>query len=653
MAKYRIKIISIFLIVAFNFLCSYNANATQHRSNKILIIALDQLDLSMCEDIMSHNLSLGLMSIKNPEIYKRVNAESLFMTMSTGRRVKLDKGSYSGIKEGDNNYIFIEDYENIVKDLNKKNKNLPMEIDLLGDSLAKNNVNTGVLGVGSSAMLIADREGIIQNGFKEIKYDEKWLKSTTEELFKAVDLLVVSYNIHGQKDRINILKSYIEEFNHLYIFVFPENINGDILYKFNTTLVPLIYSDGRGEGGILTSNTTRREGLITNLDIRPTIEYIYGIKSKGAIGNKIGVIKGTNIIEENKNNLLEFLNLNIIKYAFHGYVIAAQLYVIYNCALRGRKDYKKYNMIMMSILLCILLSLIAGIFNIHRYIVIYLGTIIFTSIFISRFLINKGLIPLSTISIGTNILILVGAFFNMDIIYNSFIGYNNIIAGGRFYGFNNEIMGVLLATSIITVYRLKKIIRNWAVLYFLISILALSGKYGANVGGYITSILGFLILIYTNLFNKKKGMKSFIALSALGISALALNLYFDIHNGTVSHGGGLMQRIKIFGIYELYNMIAIKLKQLLTISILPPWNIILCGQTYFIIRFFKDNRGFLRSIDKTGIESPDKYGIIFIISLIAFVTNDTGIVAFTYINTYLIAYILNAYRVKKSLDGDD
>lgn len=656
MNKYRLR--SIWILFIIIFFCAINTNAKSYfpeeKTTKTLIIVLDDLDFSIVENIINDKLSLGLMSIKVSGLYNKVNKESLFMTMASGRRVKVKEGLYGGIKKIENNYLLLEGYDVIINDLNNKYNKLLRENMSLGESLIKNNIKAGLLGSGPSAMLIADNKGRIQSGLKEINYNEKWLKETTEELFNTVDLLVVSYNTYRQQDRINILKKYIEEFNDYHLFIFPEKLSDDISYRFNTTIIPLIYGTGSGETGILTSNTTRREGIITSLDIRPSIEHIYGIKTEGAIGNNINIIKSTNMIQKNKNNLLEFLNLNIIKYIFHGYIIAAEFYVVYSCVFKRKKIFKKYNTIMTSVLLCIILSLIFGMFNLHRHIIIYLAIIIFMSLFISKTLINKVTLSFTTISIGTNILILIGVFFNIDIIYNSFIGYNNIIAGGRFYGFNNEIMGVLLATSIISFYELKKhMSTKWSILYFPLTIIALSGRFGANIGGYITSVLAFLILIYINCFKGNKGKKVFIVLLVLGVAILVLNLFFDINNVDTSHGGRFIERFMIFGFNELFAMVFIKLKQLILMSILPPWSIIFISQMYFIRDLFKNENGYLYSSGLDSVESFDKCCIIFIISLIAFIINDTGVVAFTYVNTYLIAYIINVCEVKISLDGDD
>ncbi|WP_352419745.1 hypothetical protein [Proteiniborus sp.] len=653
MRKNIALIIFIMLVLCFS---TYGYSIAS--GEKTLIIVLDELDFSKSEKIIENNASLGLMSIKTAELYQEGSKESFFMTMAAGRRLKINGGLYQGVHNTDNGSIKVEGYNNIFKEYRYRYPAFSREISILGDTLRKSGVRTGFIGEGPSSLLIADKEGNIDKGIININYDYEWLMDKTHELFRTVDVLVVSYDTNGQQDRLQLLKKYMNEFNDLQILAFPENVKGDISYRWNKTLVPLIYKDNENKVGILTSNTTRRDGLVANLDIKAHIEAKYGVGKEANIGNEMEVIESSDIIVKNDNNLLEFLNLNIIKYVFHGYLIVTQLYILYDYIFRKKRNIQKYELIMTSILLCILISILYGVFDFHRFIITYCVITIITSLVISKILIDRGINSITTISIITNIMILIGVFFNIDMIYDSFIGYNNIVAAGRFYGLNNDIMGVLIGTAIITFYELKKLIFNYApsvlaLLYVPLLILALSGGYGANAGGYITSIALFLILSYVTLFSRSKDKKSFFILFGIGLIILMVNIYIDVNSVNTSHAGSLIERIKIFGFNELVYIIKIKLKQLLIMSILPPWSIIILFQLLFMRKFYRKEKMLFKHITETGVESFEKYYIMFIVSIIAFIINDTGAVAFTYINTYLIASLFNAYKLELWLDGDD
>ncbi len=647
-----------FTIIIVIFLSIFGLPSYSLASNpKTLVIVLDELDFDIAEEIISNNTALGLMSIKTAELYKGSSKESLFLTMAEGRRLKIKNGLYKGIQMLSTGSIQVQGHDNIIKEFRRKYPAFSKEVKFLSDELKGKGLRTGFLGEGPSSLLIADKDGKIDKGIDYINYNHKWLKENTDELFKYVDVLVVSYEIDGKQDRIQLLRRYIDELTDVHLYVFPENIKGDIAYRWNGTLVPIIYRDSEGTTGILTSKTTRRNGLVTNLDIRVDIESRYGINKKGVIGNRLEINENENIIDENENNLLEFLNLNIIKYVFHGYVIISQLYILYNYIFKRKKDIHQYEFIMTSLLLSIFLSIAYGVFNFHRYILTYCIFVIISSLIISKILIERGISSINIIAVFTNILILLGVYFDLDVVYNSFIGYNNIVAAGRFYGLNNDVMGVLIATSIMTFYSLKKLISNrlpsfLALLYFPVVIIALSGRYGANVGGYITSIVLFLILIYTTLFSHNKDKKGILILIGTGIVILAVNFLIDINSADSSHAGNLIERIKLFGLNELTYIIGIKLKQLVMMSVLPPWSIIILFQILFLRRFYKKEKRLIKHINETDVESFEKYCIIFIASVIAFIINDTGAVAFTYINTYLIATLFSTYKLEFWLDGD-
>ena len=261
------------------------------------------------------------------------------------------------------------------------------------------------------------------------------------------------------------------------------------------------------------------------------------------------------------------------------------------------------------------------------------------SLLISIFLNNRHTQVLEKTSIVTNVYILIFTFTNPSFLYNSYIGYNSIGAGGRFYGFNNEIMGVLIVTSIISYYFLKDKFKSnrssnvFLIVYLTTIIISLTGSYGANFGGFLSSIALFLILLYLSLFDSKINKKTVLSLLGIGILIFIFNMYLDVKSETGSHAGDLFERIRLLGFYELIDIIVTKLRQLLYMIIIPPWSIGFIAQMYFIIRKFK-------SIKQQNRVIPIKFIVMLITSFIVLVINDTGIVAFVYMNIYLIDNLL-------------
>lgn len=642
------------LTIIIVFLISIISQSFCEASNqKTIIIVLDELDFEIAKKIMNENISLGLMSIKTGELYGISSKESIFLTIAAGRRLKIREGLYKDIIETESGLIKIDGYNTILNEYKKKYPAFSSNISFLGDSLKDNGIKTGVIGKGPSSLIIANSEGTIDKGIENIRYNEQWLLENTNELFKTVDVLLVSYSINSEQYREEALKRYIESFsklNNYQIFVFSENIKGDISYRLNTTIVPLLYKNNESDIGILTSKTTKREGIITSLDIKASIELNHGIEKEDNIGNKIDIVKKDEILEKSKYILLGILNLNIIKYIFHGYIILAQLYVIFDYIFGKGENLHRNKIIIASIPLLIFISLIYGLFNFHWSITTYCVFTIITSLIISKTLVDRGVNSISFVSTITSILILIGTFFTFDMIYNSFIGYNNIVAGGRFYGLNNDIMGVLIATAIIAFYQIKKTSSHYlhsflALIFILIVIFSLSSSKGANIGGYITSIILFLILMYETLFKHNKNLKKLALIIFIGLLILATSLYLDSKYTDISHLGSLINRIRLNGFDELLYMLSVKIKQLLLMSILPPWSIIVLFQIIFLRQFYKSEKPHFKRMRESHIELFEKYCIMFIVSFIAFIINDTGAVAFTYINTYLIASLFDTRKV--------
>ncbi len=607
------------------------------------MIILDELDFDLVEKITQNTKNaVGIMNTKTGYFYGSKNRESYFLTIATGRRVKISSGLYKGIIKNRDGTLYIIGFEDIIRELKKEYLTFSREISTFGDFFSKRGIKVGYIGNDSSSLIAANVNGYIEYGENKVVYEEKWLNHKSREILGNADILILSYKLNNKEERIELLKKYIEKMKYN-IIIFPKTISGDVNIRWNTTLVPVIYITPDKEEGLLKSSTTKREGVITSLDIFPDAANLFGISTDRFIGNSIKVIHKSKPIKKCKNYLKEFLNLNIIKYIFHGIIIALQLFVIFSKKLK--KQTCKF--FMDTILSIIFFSLLFGFFKIHKSIIIYCIIVLMSSFLLSFLLIKKEN-TVKYLSIFTNILILYGIFFNNNIIYDSFIGYNNIVAGGRFYGLNNEIMGVLLATSIIVYFSIRKKMKDKIVLslflivYFPLIILALSGKYGVNFGGYITSILLFLILIY-EMFYYSKINKSIILL-IFGFIFLLLSFIIQFNGYSLNHIGRLLSRIETVGFIELFDVIINKLKQLIIMVLVPPWSIISLGQLYYVYGLYRDENICMRDFKDLNIGKC--IYIIFISSIISVFINDTGIISFVYMNTYLIAILTSLHNIK-------
>lgn len=650
-AKY-IKIVKI-LVFFIVLLLHLNITVSAEKQSKTIIIVTDQLDFNTIEDLnFDSEISLGLMNTRVSNVFKN-NEESYFMTMATGRRVELKDGLFKGVKKY-NNHLIVEGYEDIITSLDEYYNNFSKEIEFLSDTLANKGIHIGYMGNDSSALLAADKRGIINYGYLDPIYETDWLIGKTDEILTKADLLILYFPINGSKDNLKVLEEYVNRLHVDNIMIFPKKVSGDIADIRNKTLVPIIYLTSNESSKILTSDSTMREGLITNMDILPELTRIYNIATSTCTGHEIystgNFIDKSDLIQKNKDNLNKTLNLVIVKYIFHGIVIFTQLYIFYDMYrykenLRNRLH--RYDLLMNRIIIYIFLSLLLGTLIPGRNIFIYCISILLLSHIIDTYMKKKNMNYHELFPILTNILLIVAVYTKPELIYHSFYGFNNIITGGRFYGLNNETMAILVTTSIITLFwvknKMKSRIVNLMILipYFSVILLALSDKYAANFGGFLASIAIFVMLLYTFLFDKSINRKSIITITAFGVLVFILGLAIELSNSPNGHVGALYFRIKTLGLYELIDMVFKKINQLLLITISPPWSIIFVGQLYFISKFARNNKKLIEIIKKTYPNIQSELLIIFIGSLLVFAFNDTGVIAFVYMNTYLIRMLIH------------
>ena len=626
------RILSVIIILII-LTIGVNSSLAEKYHNKTIILVVDSLDFKDSEKIINDKLSMGLLNIKT----RGKNEESLFLTISKGRKVQIDDGLFKELTS-EGSRVDIEDYEAIKKSLDKTYPNFSQQINSLGEVLKNNNIKTSYIGNKdkSEALIISDNDGYIDY-WQETSEDLKELKNQTDSMLSKSDVLLVSLDIGKDGSKKELLASYLENMSDNNLIVFPKTVSGDVKSRLNDSIVPVFYKQ-KDAVGIISSISTKRQGVISSLDIFPTVLGHYGIEVEGSIGNKIEVSRDDDLVEVNRNILAEFLNLNLVKYVMHVVTVLTCLYTLFLFVLK-KQDFKKIRILLLSVVVSVPVSIFLGIFNIQRYLTIYIIMLLTMSFIISIYLEKNTKKSLEKISILTNTLILVFIFLQPTFLYNSYIGYNSIVAGGRFYGFNNEIMGVFITTSIISYYFLKDKFKSQAgsniflLAYFSVIIIALTGRFGANFGGFLTSITLFLMLIYLSLFNRKINKKTILSLLAIGLVILASNLYLDMKNNTGSHAGSLIERINILGFYEFIDMIIIKLKQLMYMTIAPPWSIAFLAQTYFIIASFKAIKNKVKTI-------PVSLVVMFITSFVVLLINDTGVVAFVYMNTYLTSKIL-------------
>ncbi|WP_406242095.1 hypothetical protein ACF3M2_14605 [Tissierella carlieri] len=570
--------------------------------NSILLI-VDELSIETIEELYLDQYSIGFVNLKTRPPYSE---EGLFLSINTGRKLS-------------------------IKNFGKKDK----KIDYLSDILKKENVS--YIGEGKGNLIIGNREGIVDYSEDSIIYSLNWLVEKTDNLLNKSDVLVLEYDLKQGHNRIEILNQYLNHYKNEQIIILPKAVATEDKYLLNKYLVPIIHIN-KGNHGLLTSSSTKREGLIALEDISAQIKETYGYKKKIDIGKPFKSIESDNPKKEIEDIYKKNMNLLIAAYLFHGLIYFVQV-LLGVWILKSKKIEKWLYTIYSFVSTNIFTSLLLGLFEFHKNIFIYLIINLLISYLITRLIIKRKLDLVKLISIFTYALVVFGTCLYPKMIYNSYIGFNNLVYGARYYGLNNGIMGVLLVTSILSFFSITKSIesdnlkRFIGLFIFIINMVTLSTYFGANTGGFITSVVLFGLMIYRLFFSNKEIRRYLFLFFLIGIFIFSLNIIFDDFTGENTHAFGFFYRLKENGISELISLASFKAKELFKLTILPPFSIVLIFQAIILNK--------LRRIIRDTKEIKEEAMIIFITSLVGFALNDTGVITLIYMIHYLVLDIIS------------
>lgn len=591
MFKKIIKVIILIILI----LIPTNTLADGIRS---IILIVDEMPFTRIEELSIDEYAVGLVNLKTRPPYSE---NSLYLSINTGKKL----GS-------------------------KELKNETNNISFLGDILKKEKVS--YIGENSGMIVVGDSQGRVDYVEQSISYNLDWLIEKTDSMLDRSDVLALSYDFQDELTRVDILKRYLEHYKYDQIIILSKKVAEEDNSLLNKYLVPIIYINGT-DSGILTSSSTKRDGFIAIEDISVQIKDTYGYSKKSDIGSRFQIITETNPIKEINDIYKTTMNLLIIAYIFHGITYLAQI-VLGIWILKSKEINKWIYFIYVFVSSSICISLILGLFEFHKNILIYLILSMLMSYLFTTFMITKKVNLVKIISISTYILIVFGTIFYPKMIYNSYIGFNNLVYGARYYGLNNGIMGVLLISSILSFFSitngmdntyLKKLI---GFLIFSLNMIVLSTNFGANTGGFITSVALFIIMMYILLFSEKHSFKKILLFFIAGIFLFIINMIIDNSSGNKSHAIEFFYRLKDNGLREFVSMASFKARELLILTLSPPFSIVLIFQGIILNKLSK-----YFIVDK---KIKKEAMIIIMTSLIGFTINDTGVIMFIYVMHYFI-----------------
>ena len=710
----RKKLISFLLLImiCIGFIPNYSYAAEEQ--GKVIYISINRTNLDNLDNIpvLKNELSKrGYVGLMNTRGDQGNNDERSYASIGAGCRANVANNkdiSFENLTD-ENGKIYKAATGKTPKEINNIliNKSINNNVEkgtygstlgLLGQTLAENNKKVALLGnsdivengslvkIRNAGLICMDTLGRVDSGNVDdinvkdysmpysIRTDYTKLAKETKSYYENSDALFVelgdTYRLDEYKNNLNEatfnkmrnkiyknINTYLEE-------VFNMVNDNDVVYVVSEFPSTLDYNNKRrlspvikftdDKKGLLRSSTTRRNGIIGNIDIGVDILNEFKLSNELMIGRTFETVQKEDNITYLSSEYKKIVAINNIRATvvntFVGIVSTSWVIAMLALLVKDKLPHKEKIFIVLKELIKLALImpltfLLAPIFNFKTQLGLTFGVIITTAIlYLSGRLLfkNNDLKQMgyyATLTIGLIVLdTVIGTYF----MKNSIMSYDAIV-GARYYGVGNEYEGVTIASAVfaLSVLLNYKKIPKWltAVIAVIILITSAFPSMGANVGGAISECIAYLLFIML-IFDIKLDFKKIIM---LGVAAVLLVLVFaglDLMLGTESHLGVFAQQILQEGPQAIINTFGRKIAMNVKLAKSSVWvNILLVGIAVIGIFIFRPSKH-MKHISS-------KYPMIFkgfiasmVGCLITLLVNDSGIVAAATASIYILIPIL-------------
>lgn len=694
-------------------------NNTAKNKGKVIVIDMNRVNMDnmsrfkSISGLIDKSAFIGQMNIRGDKGYDdRRNYASIG---STGRvnilpetRISFEKSTEDQKKiyqaaTGTKALNINLDNINFIDFYNQNKGEYKSSIGYLGQTLSSNGKKIGVLGNSDYydstgqfvknrdfCLAVMDSRGRIHDGVLDginkkktnfpygIGTDYKKLREETKRLYESSDLLFVelgdTFRLDEYKENLN-KNTYVKMKRMVYseankyiastlkmagdndtIYIigsFPSRLD----YKNNRRLAPVIRLDKSEKGsGLLETSTTRRKGVIANIDLGVDILNRFGLKNKFMNGRVIKSVPMENSFEYLQKDYKKIIAISSIRMSIINIYVTIIVASWIICALalwkkekipqkhRGKvlnvlKEFVKLGLIMPLAFLTapilqartepgVALSIIAA------TIVYYLaGRVLFK---------NDDMKQICLFASAMIAIIVVDSALYTPLMESNIMSYDPMI-GARYYGIGNEYEGVTIGSAIIAFAILleHKSIKRWMVVPFLLLVLFTSAypAMGANVGGAISECVAYIVFILLIYDIKIDFKKAFMILLATGGLVVAFAIA-DIALGLGSHLGNFVNQILANGPMEIVNVFARKIEMNVKLAQTTVWvNILLAGLAILALIIFRPNKNFAAMKAKYPLIYKG-YLSIMVGCIVTLFVNDSGIISSATDSIYLLIPII-------------
>lgn len=566
---------------------------------------------------------------------------------------------------------------------NENNKYTPY-IGALGDSLHDAGHITAVFGnadteedIGRNSALIAmDSRGLIDHGnidnilLEDIDYPYGFRTNYSRILMEMEginpypSLTVIEtgdlnrlydYKAHISAEHFDIKRNIILEDIDDFIATLVENIKKEksLLMVLSPNaeekgrLSPIILWGKSVEKGTIISSTTNREGVVSNLDIAPTIADFLNTSNINMLGNVVGSVQRDEALNYIKSidgriNIVSDIRTRVLLvYALMSIGVSLIISSIFWLKLkledRMERLFKALLLILYGIPLIFILNSLFINDNMYKFMLSSVIVLFIYSILVIKYGGKRVMTFISSLSF---IAILLDLLLNGLITRFSVFSHDPAI-GARYFGIGNELMGVFLATTTLCTGMLYKKYYNRIIpiLFLGISVILVAHpRFGANVGGTI-AILSATIYFILEMVEKRLSFKYGIISILIVLVAIGIMGYVDIRlNPSPTHLGSSLILLRERGSIIIKNIVHRKLSMNLALLRTSIWSKVL------LISIFSQVAAVCRRRDSINglLDGRMGKGILSSIvgCIIGFLFNDSGVMLAAIAMNLLTIFIL-------------
>lgn len=518
-----------------------------------------------------------------------------------------------------------------IAEIQARNRSIPFTVvpGALGSTLREANIDVAYLGNGDTdtpqrhlTAAFMDKQGQIPKGSVDLPlakdavfpfgvrtdYDTLW--DMTKRYSSSTDLVVLelsdlarlstAQNLYSQA-QVTVLRSlalsHIDRFvqrltswmdpGDFMVLLVPTPPSSQL--RRGDSLTPLVLWRPNGTSGLLVSPSTRRPGLVTNLDVAPTLLNLYGVPAPDTMYGRLASVKAVNNPVERLLKMRDQIvatslqRRSILKqlvYVNIGLYLAAIVFILFAELPRwvgwilGLMLPAAMGMPFALLVLPVLNRQSPG--SASTWAILIASLVAGAAWAVGRHPVKLA----SVIALVTAGAILADTFTGNHLVMNSILGYDPM-GGARFYGIGNEYMGVLVGAAITGISPLLDLYprgRNWlramVVLFFTVTLATISLPiFGANVGGTITAAIGFAVAGIL-LFSGSIRPWQVAVLALLPAALVLLNIYIDtwLSQSQVSHLGQAAALVGRRGISEAYSIALRKMTMNLKLFRYSVWS---------------------------------------------------------------------------------